>query len=176
MFRLFTLACAADSLSHLQTVKALQLKQSRLEAQQRELEQENGELKAEKRANAKRKDKSKALKKAQRKATTATTAPRHGAGAPNDPARRDSESGDEEDEEGPDALQVGKMFFVRGEPWIVPDISDLFRTPKPRFAYNNPSCYDETTPGALLIGAAADLYHIVPRKLQEKISSPAEFQ
>lgn len=83
---------------------------------------------------------------------------------------------DESDECTPDALQLGKMFIICGEPWIIPPLPDLFRTPKPSFAYNSPVRYHETTPGALLIGAAADLYYVVPKKLHNKISSPAEFQ
>ena len=170
-----------DQFSHFQMVKALQLKQSRLEAQQHELEQENAELKAEKCATSKQKDKSKASKKAKRQGAAATSSvatPHHG--APNNLAPHGSGDKDEgrDKENSPDALQVGKKFFICGKPWIIPSTADLFRTPKPHFAYNNPSHYgsDEMSPKELLSGAVADLYHIMPRKLHKKMSSPAEFQ
>lgn len=169
----------SDQFSRFQTVKVLQLKQSRLEAQQHKLKQENAELKAEKHAALKQKDKLKASKKAKCQDTMATSSiatPHHG--APNDLAPHDSGDKDEDEEDSPDALQVRKKFFICGKPWIIPLTANLFRTPKPHFTYNDPSCYgsDKMSPEELLSGAVADLYHIVLRKLHEKMSSPAGFQ
>ena len=78
---------------------------------------------------------------------------------------------DESDECTPDALQLGKMFIVCGEPWIIPPLPDLFRTPKPSFAYNSPLRYCEMTPEALLIVPRQTFTTSYPRSSTTK--SPA---